>query len=177
MRPVERGQARAVGRKQMRKKTGFHCWILLLASALFADEPQSVSVTQLGKDFQLVGKLHVPLGQVIVIEGIAVEGPFKGYEDGPNLRVQRIPNRHYQEDIQIVIEPFFNYEWGKTVGNHALPTLEMGKTYQVEGYETGRYIGVPEEVYRRESAKMQTVVGHVFLTRFVVTQAKEIEPI
>src|SRR5262249_26009021 len=173
-----RGQARAEGRKQMRKKTGFHCWILLLASALFADEPQSLSVTQLGKDFQLVGKLHVPLGSVISIEGIAVEGPFKGLEGGPNLRVQSINGSYTQEDIQIVIKPFI-YDWGKkvTVDGDALPKLEMGRTYEMEGYETGGYSGVPSEAFRRGAIPVQTAVGPYFRTHFVVIRAKQTEPI
>ena len=70
-------------------------------------EPQNVPVDQLGKAYQLVGKLHMPLGAVIRVEGVVVKGPFKGYEGGPNLRAQRIEGQATQEDIQIPIYPHF----------------------------------------------------------------------
>ena len=170
-------QTNAVRRKQVSKLIAVHFWIMLLATATFADEPQAVPISRLEKDFELVGKLHVPLGKVIEIEGIAVEGPFKGFEGGPNLRVQRIGGNYHQQDIQIVIKPFF-YDWGKeaTVGGEALPKLEFGKTYHMQGFETGGYVGVPGEAFRRGAVVVQTT-GHYFQTRFVVIKAKPIEPI
>lgn len=71
----------------------------ILTTACPAGEPQNIPVAQLGEQFQLIGKLHVPLGKVIEIEGVVVEGPFKGYEGGFSLRVQRIHGRVTQEDI------------------------------------------------------------------------------
>ena len=161
----------------MSKLIALHFCSMLLATVSFADEPQVVPISRLEKDFELVGKLHVPLGRVIEIEGIAVEGPFKGFEGGPNLRVQRIGVNYHQQDIQIVIAPFF-YDWGKeaTAGGEALPKLEFGKTYLMEGFETGGYVGVPREAFRRGAVVVQTT-GHYFRTRFVVIKAKPIEPI
>ena len=73
------------------------CW----SAILHAGEPQEVPVDQLGKTYQLIGKLGVPLGDVVHVEGVVVEGKFKGYEGGPNLRVQRIDGKATQKNIQI----------------------------------------------------------------------------
>jgi len=148
-----------------------------LAAICFGAEPQNIPLGQLGIGFRLVGKLHVPLGEVVTLEGVAVEGPSKGYEGGFNLRVQRIQGRAIQEDIQIVIKPFF-YKWGEKAdaGGNALPNLKAGATYEMEGYATGGYVGVPGEVFKRGAVVIQTT-GHYFREEFVVTKAKGIKPI
>jgi len=151
--------------------------IPILAALCLAAEPQNIPISQLGKNYRLIGKLHVPLGEVVTVEGVVVEGPYKGYEGGFNLRVQRIQGKTTQEDIQIPISPFF-YKWGEkaTVGGNALPKIEMGKTYEMEGYETGGYTGVPSEVFRKGAVIIQTT-NHYFREVFTVTKAKQIEPI
>jgi hypothetical protein len=140
-------------------------------------EPQNVPVSELGTQFQLVGKLHSPFGRYITVEGVVVEGPFKGYEGGHNLRLQRIQNRATQEDIQIVIRPYF-YKWGEKPfsSGQALPKLEIGKSYRMEGYETGGYVGTPAKAYREAGVALQTQ-HHYFRTEFVVVKAKRIDPI
>lgn len=155
--------------------TTFLC--LMIASACFAAEPQNIPLNQLGDKFQLVGKLHVPLGTVVTLEGVVIEGPFKGYEGGFNLRVQKIQGGVTQEDIQIVISPFF-YEWGKKdlTGGTALPNLKVGDTYEMEGYPTGEYVGVPNEAFERGAEIIQTT-HHYFLERFMVIKAKRNEPV
>lgn len=149
---------------------------LALSSLSFAADPQSIPLDQLGEKFQLIGKLHVPLGQVVTLEGVVVEGPFIGYEGGFNLRVQKIQGTETQEDIQIVIRPFFR-DWGEEVaGETSLPLLKIGATYEVEGYSTGGYIGVPSEVFERGAVTFQTP-DHYFLERFAVTKAKQTQPV
>ena len=151
--------------------------LLLAPVASHGGEPQNLPVEKLGEDFKLVGKLHVPLGTLISVSGVVVEGPFKGYEGGPNLRVQQIQGRYYQEDIQIVLSPF-RHDWGSKPigGGDALPKLKVGQSYQMEGYETGGFIGAPDEVLRRSELIIPVPVHH-FRHVFVVTKAEEIEPI
>jgi hypothetical protein len=148
------------------------CWTLVSQGA----ELQNVPVAQLGKAYRLVGKLHVPLGTVVQVEGVVIDGLFKGYEGGPNLRAQRIQGQATQEDIQIPMRAYFN-DWGKEefAGGISLPKLENGKTYQMEGYETGGYVGIPGRVYDKAGVAMQTQ-EHYFRTEFVVYKAKVIEP-
>jgi hypothetical protein len=140
-------------------------------------ESQNIPISQLGGEFRLVGKLHIPLGEVVTLKGVVVEGPFKGAEGGFNLRVQTIQGRPTQEDIQIPISPFF-YKWGEkaTVGGHALPDLKAGAAYEMEGYATGGYVGVPGEVFNRGAVIVQTP-AHYFREEFVVTKAKAIKQI
>ena len=83
------------------------CWPLVL----YAGEPQNIPVEELGKAYQLVGKLHALFGQIVCVEGVVVEGPFKGC-GGPNLRAQRIRGEATQQDIQIQLRPYFT-DWGK----------------------------------------------------------------
>lgn len=151
--------------------------LFLAPVASHGDEPQNLPIQKLGEDFKLVGKLHVPLGSLISVSGVVVEGPFKGYEGGPNLRVQEIQGRYCQEDIQIDLSPFL-YPWGyKPIGGgNALPKLKVGQSYEMEGYETGGFIGAPYEVFRRSEVQIAAPV-HRFLHQFVVTKAEEIEPI
>jgi hypothetical protein len=147
------------------------CW----PAVLYAEEPQRVPVEQLGKTYQLIGKLGVPLGEVVQVEGVVVEGEFKGYEGGPNLRVQRINGKATQREIQIQIHPYFS-EWGKksSAGGYALPELETGKTHRMEGYETGHYVGIPAKAQENAGIAVQTT-HHYFHTQLIVYKAKLIE--
>ena len=151
--------------------------LAILTANCFGGEAQNIPISRLGSDFHLVGKLHVPLGDIVTIEGVVVEGRFKGYEGGFNLRVQRIQGVATQEDIQTVIDPFF-YKWGEKalVGGDPLPELKIGATYEMEGYATGGYVGVPGEAFKRGAVSVQTT-AHYFRETFVVTKAKAIKEI
>ena len=152
-------------------------FVVCVPGNLHAEEPQNIPVERLGESYRLVGKLQSPLGDVIQVEGVVVEGPFKGYEGGPNLHPQRIQGHATQRDIQIALSPYFN-DWGKEAlaGGHALPKLEMGKTYQLEGFETGGYVGIPGQAYEKAGIAIQTA-SHYFRTQFIVYKAKLIEPL
>ena len=52
----------------------------------------------------------------------------------------------------------------------------MGKTYQMEGYETGGYVGIPAKAYEKAGLGIQTT-GHYFHTYLNVYKAKLIEPL
>src|SRR5688500_9571158 len=59
----------------------------------------AIPYEELGARYELLGKTGQPLGKVIRVQGRVVEGPFKGYEGGPNLRVQRVDGIATQKDI------------------------------------------------------------------------------
>jgi hypothetical protein len=138
---------------------------------------RDVPVTELGRGVCLTGKMHKPLGSVITVQGVAVDGPEKGYEGGPNLRVQRIDGRATQEDIQIVLQPYFN-KWGDRAvdDGHALPELTTGTTYELEGYETGGFVGIPTDAYKRAGVVLQTC-DHYFRCVFEAYRGKAIDPV
>ncbi len=152
--------------------------LVLHACFTQARELPGIPAEQLNRNYQLVGKLHAPLGTPITVEGVVVEGQLKGYEGGPNLRVQRIGGHALQQDIQIRLEPYF-HKWGEKISideGPSLPELEMGKTYEMEGYETGGYVGVPARAYKKAGLMLQTT-GHYFRMDFIVYKARRIDPI
>ena len=139
------------------------CW-----SSVLAGEPKSIPVDKLGTTYQLVGKLHAPLGTVVHVEGVIVEGPPVGEDAGLNLRVQRIQRKVTQQGIEIKLVP--------CSGVRSLPKLETGKTYHMEGFETGGYTGVPLEAFKAGES-VQIEVGLCFHTQLVFYKAKVIVPL
>ncbi|MDB5338650.1 MAG: hypothetical protein JWN70_4269 [Planctomycetaceae bacterium] len=137
-------------------------------SAFSQERPQDISIP-FPKDsgYRLVGKLGEPPGTVLTVQGIVVDGPFKGGGGGPNLRVRRINGTATQEHIQIQLTPFYE-EFG--------PKLKYGETYEFEGYETGAFSGIPPEAYRRLELK-GGAVGFQFRHSFKVYRGKRIDPI
>ncbi|MFL5331150.1 MAG: hypothetical protein ACJ8C4_19840 [Gemmataceae bacterium] len=141
-----------------------------------ADKPVDVPLNKLGGNFGLIGKLGVPLGDVVKVQGFVVEGPFKGYEGGPNLRVQRINGQSTQEDIQIRLIPYLE-DFGTEHQSGEQPAkLEYGNTYLFEGYETGGFVGVPPEAYRNAGIAIGTT-HHYFRHQLAVYKRTKIERI
>lgn len=95
------------------------------------DIKTSVPIFNLGDRFELVGELGVKLGETTTVEGTVVEGPFKGYEGGPNLVVKVVNGKSTQHLIRIPISPYFG-EFGKaTFDGKPLPNCENGSTYRL----------------------------------------------
>ncbi|HEV2948042.1 MAG TPA: hypothetical protein VGX70_11745, partial [Gemmataceae bacterium] len=158
---------------------------LFLTSALLVwtpvgraeDKPQNAPDAKSAWEYRLTPKLREPLGSVVTVQGVVVEGPSKGFEDGPNVRVQRINGRARQDDIQIRITPYFaDFGAQGTGGGHLLPRLASGKTFEFEGYETGGFVGVPPEAFKRAGVPLQTSGFH-FSHVYKVYKAKKIEAI
>ena len=73
-----------------------------------AEEPlQRISVSNLGTTHVLTGKTHRPLGEMSTLTGLVIDGPSKGYDDGPNVRVQFINGEATQEIIELKIAASF----------------------------------------------------------------------
>ncbi len=159
--------------------------VCLLAFQLFCGEIKNIPVSELGKEYQLTGKLNVHLGQDTEIEGILINGPIKGSEGGANLLVQRINGKTIQEFTRICIRPFL-YGWKELSINDSsyyvnhdkekIKPVTPGKTYKLNGYETGRYIGVPWEIYKKAGIMFQTS-GFYFRQEFIFYKFQEIKPI
>lgn len=158
-------------------------WPLIAASVLVpfasraADPPKDkqtdVPFSNPGNKYRVVGKLGVPFGEVVKVQGVVVEGPFKGYEGGSNLRVQRVNGKATQEDVQIKLTGDFEKK-GKS--KLELPKAESGKTYEFEGYETGQFVGIPWEAYKRQELILQTT-GHYFHHELIVYTGKATDAI
>src|SRR5262245_22141013 len=109
---------------------GYHCLLAVLFSVGPAtraqEKPIDVPLSQIGSKYRLIGKLHEPLGTVVTLQGVIVEGPSKGYEGGPNICVRRINGLATQEDIQIKLSK------GWTEFGVDLPKLESGTTLELK---------------------------------------------
>jgi hypothetical protein len=127
-----------------------------------------IPVKKLGREFRILGKTGRPLGELMTVQGVVVEGEWKGYDDGPNIVLQRVNGRASQEAIQIATRSFLSTE-----PDHS---LIVGRTYELRGYEDGGYVGTPAAVFEGKFWYAQTSDFH-FHTAFVVMKKKEINRI
>jgi hypothetical protein len=157
--------------------------LFVLLSLIFAgavakaeDPLPHVRIADMDARFRLVGKLYQPLGALVKVQGIVFDGPSKGYEDGPNIRIQRINGVATQEDITIVLDAFGGDFGDEREDGVFLPKLEFGKSYEFEGYETGGFEGTPQEALRRARGLLQSA-GFGFRHRFIAIKGEVIKPI
>jgi hypothetical protein len=149
----------------------------LISFLCFGKEPIQVPVEKVSRDSESIGKLHSPLGTMIKVVGVVVEGEFKGYEGGLNLRVQKIQERYYQDDIQILLKPKRLERDTKSDDDKGiLSELKIGETYEMEGYESGEFVGMSEKARKRMKVIPQTT-GRYFRHEFVVIKVKLIDAI
>lgn len=128
------------------------------------EQPTDVPLDQLGKQFRLVGKLGVPLGEVVKLQGIVVHSRVKGY-GGVSVRVYRVNDKATQEFIQVKLNDYY--------GRDEIPNLETGKSYEFEGFESGGFVGVPAAVHKRAGAATQAA-EFSFLHEFTTFEQREI---
>jgi hypothetical protein len=149
------------------------CTVAAAADARQTTQPCDVPISELGRSYQLIGKLHKPLGQVVTLQGVVIDGPQKGYDDGPNLRIQRVDGISTQERIELKLYPLLG-EFRDD--DERLPKPLTGKSYEYQAFETGGYIGTPGEAFRLAEVTFQTT-SHGFRTYLIAVRDKLIEPI
>lgn len=127
--------------------------------------------------FKIIGELGIKMGDTITVRGIVVQGPYKGNKGGPNLVIQTIRDSSIQQRIQIPISPYFG-KFGDSLpfGKIHLPKLVYGNTYQFLVYETGGYVGRPNDAYMKSGIISQST-GFYFQNRLIVVTGKEIDSI
>ena len=80
----------------------------------------------------------------MTLTGTVVEGPFKGYEGGPNMIVQRIDGVATQEYIRVpIMGGVFEQPKERDPGYRAPMLFIPGNTYQIHVFETGVFVGDP----------------------------------
>lgn len=143
--------------------------LLVVRSAPGADDAISVPAAELGRGYQLIGKLHEALGKVVRVQGHVVEGNAKGFATGPHLLVQRINGRATQEHIELLL-----VDETHAAKPDALTNVkpEIGKTYELEGYESGGFVGDPDLGERWRQSPL-----HHFLLNFGYVRGKQIAAI
>lgn len=143
------------------------------AAATRATSVPDAATTTSTADTVIHTKLHRPLGTVVKVEGEVFDGPSKGYEDGPNLRVRRIDGVDVTTEITIRLAPYF-VGFGETCeGQIPVPALKAGRCYEFEGYETGGFVGVPDEAHNRAGILLQTT-DHYFRSVLNVYKGRQI---
>lgn len=139
-------------------------------------EPIRVSLPRPGPHVELVGLLDTPIGEVVTIRGIVVDGPTKGDEGGPNIIVQSVNGVVTQRFVRLPVKPYFG-NWGEDLNSpKGPPKLEVGATFEYYGFETGRFVGLPPEAYRRTGVLLQSTT-HGFTSCFDVIAGSKIDPI
>jgi len=103
---------------------------------------------------EIVSELGSGFGNVITIEGLIIEGTHKGSEDGPNIIVQKIGDSVIQKLIRIPLTPFWP-SWEKFSESNK-PNIQIGETYRLRAYETGRFEGVPWDAYQEANVMFQS---------------------
>ena len=149
--------------------------ILFILPCSFSQSNEiSITGTYSGEKFQIEGELGVGFGNLVTIEGLIVEGPWKGYEGGPNIIVQKIADSTFQNVLRIPLKPFRSFSGKFEDGEE--PKIEIGKTFKLRVYETGSFEGVPWEAYNEYGDIFQTV-GYYFRNELKVLSSKEIQNI
>lgn len=124
-----------------------------------------------------IGKLGRQLNEPVVIEGIVVEGPFKGFEGGPNIIVHKIDGKATQSYVQLplsVSEKLLDESNGNksTKLDHyrfVQSTFAFGKWFRLTGVENGEFVG-------GGPANVQTTRRY-FRHQFQVAKYQLIQPI
>jgi hypothetical protein len=141
-----------------------------------APEAVMLPVEELGKKFVLTGKLGIPLGNVVTVQGIVRKGPSIGYDDGPNLWVMRIEGVATQQRNRVPLAPYYG-DWADAADlTDGIPKPETGIHYEVRGYETGGFFGIPSEVLKQANSSFPGP-SHYFRNELKVFAVKRIQEV
>ena len=118
---------------------------------------RQVAVAELDKSIELVGLLGKPLGEYMTIEAVYFT-QSKGLHDW--LRVTVIDGVGAKAAIEIHLSGIKKDDGA----------LEAGKTYRIRGYESGGYIGIPEDIEKEQGAILMQAYKFHFMSDFVANE-------
>jgi hypothetical protein len=131
---------------------------LLCINSLHADdEVIDVPYKDVGKKFRLLGKLHVPFGKIATIQGEVL--PDRAKSIGLRFLVMRIDGLATQEEIVLKLAD--------------RSKVEVGKYYELTGYESGGYSGVAQDAIYMGVIPPQSM-GFAYLSEFTIVTQNEI---
>ncbi len=162
-----------------------HCALfLLVAGGLWPFAPLATALAEppdgliaipfhaLNTDYVILGKLQRPLGTVTTIEGVVVESKLRAYLGVPMLRVQRIGGEAVISNIEIPLTP----DRVNPSDGAASPRFEPGMSYELVGYETGGFDGIPGGAFD-EGEPVVATTDHHFACEFITIGGKPIDPV
>lgn len=155
-------------------KAGLCCLLVLTVAATMAwaqEKPIDVPISSDGKSpFRLVGKLHEPLGTVLTVQGVLVRNSSRSTEWVPIFLVQRINSRATQEQIQIPLSE----QSALLSGRDGFPELIEGNSYEFQAFESGAYVGLPDEA---RGTGWRSTSGFHFRHELEAFKGKRIAPV
>lgn len=131
-------------------------------------DKQEISITELGKNVDLLGELKLKLGTVTKVEGKLIEGQSKGYDNGFNFLIYKLNDTVTQFPIIIPIIANESQDVQK-----AFEQLKIDAFYRLNVYETGAYVGTPLEVLKMSDQLIQTTDLY-FRNELIVHSIQEI---
>lgn len=143
-------------------------WLLGISEPIdAAAAPISIPAADIGTKYIITGHLGKPLGTVVRVRGQIVDTRMKANEGISCARVLRINDAETHESLTLRIHPMF--------GSFPEGTLTMGKFYDLEGYESGNFSGIPVEAMTRAGTEVATTTHH-FGTYFLAYKVVEVQP-
>jgi hypothetical protein len=139
-----------------------------------------------------IGELGVKLDTSVIVVATTIEGPFAGFDGGPNIRIKKINGDATQQMIQMPIRTRAGGSGWEQFERGGKALIEEGKTYELRGYESGSYVETSEEDtidQPRSPIMLSSASKNVlaesdsassplpFRNEFVVLHAKEVSPI
>jgi hypothetical protein len=154
-------------------------WLPLNPGFLSAEERpgnhRDVSITDIGQGVRLISRLGTPVGTLTTLRGRLVNGPFKGYEGGPTLRVQMIDGVATQREVRIGVDPYHG-SWSAHTLPGRLHRLPMGADCEIRGYVTGEFVGHPAAIFA-EGVRPPQTTDLYFRERFLAISATLSAPV
>lgn len=144
---------------------------LLKLTSEAQDSLRKVNILAPDSKTVFIGELGQSLGSFLTVQGVVVDGPDKGYEEGPNLIVHMINDSATQAPLRIPLAPYFG-EFGKG----KLPVMKAGNSYRLRVYETGEFIGSPDGAFNEAGVVIQTT-GFYFKNRLIVLAGEKTAPL
>lgn len=167
------------GSNVLAKLPGLAASIFVISAAwIWADEPRQRAIAQkvvvrsddIGVSADIHGKLGLPLGRLTTIQGRCVEsGNTKENLDRSAFRIERIDGKPLDRPVELLVESF---------GLRDDNSLKIGQSYELRGYEHGRFHGVPHDAYqeyvRNGKPQFATETSYSFHTEFVFVTARRL---
>ena len=144
---------------------------LLKLTSEAQDSLRKVNILAPDSKTVFIGELGQSLGSFLTVQGVVVDGPDKGYEEGPNLIVHMINDSATQVPLQIPLSPYFG-----SFGKGTMPVIKTGNSYRLRVYETGEFIGSPDGAFNEAGVVIQTT-GFYFKNRLIVLAGEKTAPL
>ncbi len=184
--------AKRIDAGRCRMPIGVFCALTVLCSFLTvvkggAEEISTIPMSSLGVTCRVIGMTGKPLGTMVTLRGIAVsESRSKGDPTAPKVQVLRVDGCAARTRVEIPVRPHstgfgepyyvpevFELGHAKPDPERSLPRIEAGETYELWGYEAGRFVGAPKAADDDGGICRQTA-GFYFTSEFVVVKCKKV---